>query len=586
VSRHEERQAKILDIGFLESAIQQASLLLRAKGGAFYLCERDEPHFRLAAAHHLEQMPDHESLLLRVCQTQEVATETLPGQGALLAVPVRWEERVRGVFVVAASEPGRAFNGQDVALLQPMADLTGAALRQAERLTRMTAQFRALHIIDVALTSSLQLDRVLNLILEKAVLLVGAEHGSLRLLNPETGDLLLKAHLGEGWTPEVQARPFQIGQGLTGWVAKHRRPYLCPDAHHDRRNVVLFDGMRSGVAVPLLTRDASTMDGQAHEPEEEAEKLLGVLLLESARLAAFDQQDVELLEAMAQEAVIAIQNATQHQKLQFMHQVLQGEQEQRVAAEKWTVMGQAATALAHRINNLVGIVPASAGEIRRTLSKLPLPPDEARWIEANLDRIDRNARFVLRLANALFRPFQEPEQPVQLDVNRLLNEALQAASLPPDVQVELDFEQELPPVQSNSLLVDIFLELITNARKAMDGQSEQRLRVRTRLEMDQAEPWVSIEIGDSGVGITPEQMAHLWTMFQPTANWGAEASSGFGLWWVRTFIERHGGTITCESQPGAGATFTIRLPVHSEMEDWQLRTPRAGQRGRGCEARY
>ncbi len=565
---HEEGQAKILDIGFLESAVQQASLLLRAEGGAFYLCEREEPHFRLAAAYHLEQMPAHRPLLQRVCQAQQIATETVAGQGALLAAPVSWDERVRGVFVMATGEPGRAFDSQDAALLQPVADLTGAALRQAERLTRMTAQFRALHVIDVALTSSLQLDRVLDLILEKAVSLVGAEHGSLRLLNPGTGELILKAYLGEGWTPEVRARPFQIGQGLTGWVAEHRRPYLCPDAHRDRKNVVLFDGMQSGVAVPLLTRHAREVDGQDEDPAEETEEPLGVLLLESTRLAAFDQQDIELLEAMAQEAVIAIQNATQHQKLQVMHQVLQGEQEQRVAAEKWTVMGQAATALAHRINNLVGIVPASAGEIRRTLATLPLPPDEARWIEANLERIDRNARFVLRLANALFRPFQETGHQAEFDVNRLLNEALQAASLPPDVRVDCDFGQGLPLVQSNSLLVDIFLELISNARKAMEGRHEQRLGVRTRLEMDQAETWVSIEIGDNGVGITPEQMDHLWTMFKPTANWGAETGSGFGLWWVRTFIERHGGTITCESQPGTGATFTVRLPVHPDTEDW------------------
>jgi signal transduction histidine kinase len=94
------------------------------------------------------------------------------------------------------------------------------------------------------------------------------------------------------------------------------------------------------------------------------------------------------------------------------------------------------------------------------------------------------------------------------------------------------------------------------------------LRLRTRAEMDQADPWVSIEISDTGVGITPEQMAHLWTMFKPTASWGAEMGTGFGLWWVRTFIERHGGTIACESHRGTGATFTVRLPVYSDAEDW------------------
>jgi len=567
VTRYELGQAEGLDIAFLESAVQQASLLLRASSSAFYLCEPEEPGFRLVAVHHPEQMPAHSALLQRVCQVGRVITDVQPGQGALLALPVSWREKVRGIFVVADRRPGRTFAGQDMAVLQPVVDLTAAALRQAERLTRMTAQFRALHVIDVALTSSLQLDRVLNLILEKAISLVGAEHGSLRLLDPETGELVLKAHLGEDWTAEVQAYTFNLGQGITGWVAEHRRPYLCPDAHQDPQNVVLFEGMQSGVAVPLLTHLVGAIGDQEDEPAEEQQELMGVLLLESTRLAAFDKQDVELLEAMAQEAVIAIQNATQHQKLQLMHQALQGEQERRVAAEKWTVMGQAATALAHRINNLVGIVPASAGEIRRTISTIEIPPDKAAWIEANLDRIDRNAHFVLGLANALFRPFQEPGPMVRFDVNRLLNEALQAANLPPGVEVIRDFGQALPLVESNSLLVDIFLELITNAQKAMEGQPLQKLQLRTRAEMDQAESWVAVEISDTGVGIAPEQMAHLWTMFKPTAGWGSETGTGFGLWWVRTFIERHGGTITCESQPGAGATFAVRLPVYSETED-------------------
>ncbi len=143
-------------------------------------------------------------------------------------------------------------------------------------------------------------------------------------------------------------------------------------------------------------------------------------------------------------------------------------------------MGQAATALAHRINNLIGVVPASAGEIRRTLNGLELPQSDRQWIEANLDRIERNGQFILRLADALFRPFQEPRPRARFDVNRLLKEALQAASLPPNIHVIQDYDSGLPEVESNSLLVDIFLELITNARKAMVDGPEKRLEVRTR----------------------------------------------------------------------------------------------------------
>jgi signal transduction histidine kinase len=219
-------------------------------------------------------------------------------------------------------------------------------------------------------------------------------------------------------------------------------------------------------------------------------------------------------------------------------------------------MGQAATALAHRINNLIGVVPASAGEIRRTLDGLELLDSDRQWIEANLDRIERNGRFVLRLADALFRPFQEPGPRARFDVNRLLKEALQAASLSPSIHVIQDYGSSLPEVESNSLLVDIFLELITNAGKAMADGHENRLAIRTRTESDAIGSWVVVEISDTGKGITPEQMPHLWDMFQTTAE-----GLGFGLWWVKTFMERQGGTIACDSTPGSGSTFTVRLPV-------------------------
>lgn len=553
---HSLRSIEVVDTGFLESTTQQAALLLRASGSAFYLCDPLCGQIELAAWHGLSQPAWDMGLLNRACTSRQPVAATWAGSTAVLAVPSIWRDAVRGVLIATDETPGRVFSEQEAALLQPLADLTAAVLHQAERLTRMTAQFRALHIIDVALTSSLQLDRVLSLILEKAIDLVGAEHGSLRLLDGQTEELVLKAYVGEGWTERVRAYTFRIGQGITGWVAEHRQPYLCPDARNDPQNVVLFEDMCSGVAVPLLT-------GVGEDPE--SDELLGVLLLESTRVAAFDQQDVELLEALAQEAVLAIQNATQHHKLQLMHKALQDEQERRVAAEKWTVMGQAATALAHRINNLIGIVPASSAEIRRTLSGLEIPKADRDWLEANLQRIERNGQFVLRLADALFRPFQEPGPRAEFDVNRLLNEALQAANLPPNILVIRDFGTDLPAVESSSLLVDIFLELITNACRAMNGQPRQYLELRTVLEADETGAWVAVQISDTGTGIDAEQMAHLWDMFKQSAN-----GLGFGLWWVRTFIERQGGTISCDSEPGAGATFTVRLPAQPRVELHEL----------------
>jgi C4-dicarboxylate-specific signal transduction histidine kinase len=285
------------------------------------------------------------------------------------------------------------------------------------------------------------------------------------------------------------------------------------------------------------------------------ESLLGVLLLESSHLAAFDQQDVELLEALGQEAVIAIQNATQHRKLRI-------EQEKRVAAEKWAVMGQAATALAHRVNNLLGVIPVGAKEIQRTLEADHLSATDRRWVSANLERIERNARYVLSMADTLFKPFKNTGPASAFDVNRILNEALEAADLPSDVEVVRDYARDLPPIRGSSLLVDCFLELITNARRAMSDSATQRLTLRTQHQRDDDGEWVAVAVSDTGRGIAPQQMRDLWQIFKPS-----EEGLGFGLWWLRTFVERQGGAVTCLTRQGRGTTFSVRLPVGAGRKD-------------------
>jgi signal transduction histidine kinase len=219
-------------------------------------------------------------------------------------------------------------------------------------------------------------------------------------------------------------------------------------------------------------------------------------------------------------------------------------------------MGQAATALAHRINNLMGLLPTSAAEVRRTLAGTDMADADRDWIEANLSRIERNARFILKLSDTLFRPFKESGPPRRLDVNQLLKEALESADLPPSVNVVCDFQPDIPRVESSALLVDTFLELIINAAKAMQHQKRKELWVRTHVNATDDLDWVIVEIRDTGSGIAPERLDHLWNMFQQS-----DSGLGFGLWWLRTFIVRQGGTIECRSTPGEGTTFTVKLPA-------------------------
>jgi len=542
------KQEGLFDPTFLNSVVKQMAQLLHPAGCGVYLFYPEKKKLLPAAEYNLSATPLDSRILQQVYQTRKLIRQKRTGHASLIAVPLIQFDIALGIMVAMDENPDRIFDNQEVDLLLSMADHVALVIQQAKRLSRMTAQFQALHDIDLALTSSLELARVLDLILEKAVDLVGAESGSLRQIDPDTGKLVLKAHIGSGWTPEALA--FIPEKGIVRWVAEHRYPYLCLDLSKDPQNIVLFEGMRSSVAVPLLVGQKS---------EETGDKLLGVLLLESSQLAAFDQQDVQLLEALAQEAVIAIQNAMQHQKLQLVYKKYKKEQEKRVAAERWAVMGQAATALAHRINNIMGIVPASAGEIKRTLEGVSMPTLDRRWIQENLERIERNSKFILKLSDALFKPFKETGPPLRFNVNLLLSEAVESADLDKDIEVVCQYLQDIPEVESSSLLVDIFVELFTNAQKAMQGLSAKKLIIQTRTDSNEDGLWVTVAISDTGCGIPPEKMEHLWGMFQLS-----RGGLGFGLWWLRTFIERQGGTIECESQPNKGSTFTVRLPAIRE----------------------
>jgi len=95
------------------------------------------------------------------------------------------------------------------------------------------------------------------------------------------------------------------------------------------------------------------------------------------------------------------------------------------------------------------------------------------------------------------------------------------------------------------------MELLNNSIKAMPRGGTLIIR---SFHRDNA---VKIEISDTGVGISPERKEKIFTLFYSDTLTGL----GFGLWWVKTFLQQCGGAIDIKSSPNKGAAFTISLPV-------------------------
>ncbi len=160
------------------------------------------------------------------------------------------------------------------------------------------------HELGKALTSSLQLDQVLRTIMEKINEVLRPDTWSLLLMDPETHELYFQIATGEGAEALRDVR-IKVGQGLAGWVAETGKAIVVPDTSKDPRFLGQVDARtkmatRSVVAVPVRFRD----------------QCLGVIeLINCVGPDGFGQRDLALLEALADYAAIAIENARHVQRI-------------------------------------------------------------------------------------------------------------------------------------------------------------------------------------------------------------------------------------------------------------------------------
>lgn len=232
------------------------------------------------------------------------------GVAAVACVPMRVGRTVLGA-IAAISDTPRRFSPSDVEALHSVARQAAlAALRTGapqppEVVESQTAliklaqkQIQELSLINQvseAVNSTLDLDRLLDIALEQSMMAVGADVGSLMLVNEETGRLEIVASRGlaRKW---VAGTSQQVGQSIAGWVAEKGEAVLVSDAHTDPRfRMSTFrDDITSAASVPLKTKGG----------------IIGVLNVNTVQAdRAFDASDLALLGTVANQMAVAIENA-------------------------------------------------------------------------------------------------------------------------------------------------------------------------------------------------------------------------------------------------------------------------------------
>jgi signal transduction histidine kinase len=165
--------------------------------------------------------------------------------------------------------------------------------------------------------------------------------------------------------------------------------------------------------------------------------------------------------------------------------------------------------------------------------------------------VRRLARIVDEFGRFARLPAPDPVPTAAADLVR------SALSLYPDRQGEVDLEREiepnLPEVRADrDQIVQVLHNLVKNALDAVGPRG----RVRVRAYRDGGE--VAISVSDDGAGIRPDDLDRI---FEPYFTTKGSGGTGLGLAIAQRIAREHGGRIDVDSRPGAGATFTLRLPA-------------------------
>jgi signal transduction histidine kinase len=419
-----------------------------------------------------------------------------------------------------------------------------------DRLRRHSGKLAGLNLVMGLMLSELDLDSVLSVIVDGLVEHWNAALARVWLLEPDVNPNALLLRASAGLSTRLDGTRSHIplnGACKIARLASQRQESLKVDLENDPEIVdqdwVRRHGLRSFVSFPLISKD----------------RLTGILALFSPE--ELHQSDFELLRTFAHQATAAIENARSYAReqervaeLTALTRELERSQVRLVQSEKMAAAGRLAASLAHEINN-----PLQAIHNCLTLAqRFPLE------VEEHTDFLALAGQEVERLINLVRRilDFCRPSRghSVSANVNDLIEHVIalsQKKLQHSEVGLHLDLDPDLPSIRIvTDQISQVILNLIVNAIEALpDGG-------HLELSSQQTGDWIEIKVKDDGPGLTPSQIEYLFEPFFTTK----PAGTGLGLAISFGIIERHGGTIQVESANGAGATFTVRLPIVSADE--------------------
>ena len=374
-----------------------------------------------------------------------------------------------------------------------------------------------------------ELDPLLADVLDRVREALAVDAANVLLLDSERTELRLRASVG---LPDRRwDLPVPVGQGMAGRAVLGTEAVAAED-------LSAVDVVRTGLRDHL----ASLADAPLVLPD----RVIGVLEVGTFRRRAFTPDDLSLLEELEARLALAIER----------HRRWEGERAARAAAQAAVLQRDEVLAIvAHDLRNPLGRILMGVTVLRNAMpaGTDPRPLDVVQRAIQSMDRLIRDLLDVSRLeAGGL------PLDRSAVTVEPLLSDLCeQFGELARSKQVRLEWAVDggLPPVLADrARLAQATSNLLDNAIRLTPAGGEVTVRATWARDL------VEFAVADTGPGIAPEQLPHLFDRFWQGPR-ERRGSAGLGLTIVKGIVEAHGGRLFVESTVGEGTTFRFWIPV-------------------------
>jgi len=465
---------------------------------------------------------------------------------ALAGYPVLVGNQLLAVLVLCHSEPIRfSDETRDIVgmfIAQASVAIQNARLFAEAQRRREVAE--ALARLGRELTATLDIQPIADLVARGIVELLRGWGSAVYRHEPGDGTLHVIASWGPAAAPiGLVLRP---DEGVAGRAVAERRIVTTTDVLQESdvhltpqlRERIESDVHRAVVGVPLVARD----------------RVVGALAMGAEPGRTFTADDLHVLQAFADQAALAFENANLYASARDSLARLRDTQAQLVQAGKMSALGQLVSGVAHELNNPLSVI-IGYGQL---LLNRNIPDPLRRPVELMVQQGDRMAKIV---RNLLYFARQRPPERAPVDMNQVIEQtlALRFNQLTlSGIAVERDYAEALPRVLGDSQqLQQVILNLLLNAEQAITSEGRGgKIVFHTRACPEHRT--VRVEVRDDGPGIPHEVLPRVFEPFFTTKEVGL--GTGLGLSVSYGIVEEHGGRLAADSRPGE-TVFWLELPV-------------------------